>query len=76
MSCEDQGHVKVLARTLGAAADSLDEIATDDETRAKLWDGLSATQRKSLDELVACGKRRERPPQHVLLALDAQITGG
>ena len=76
MSCEDQGHVKVLARTLGAAADSLDEVATDDETRAKLWDGLSATQRKALDELVACGKRRERPPQHVLLALDAQITGG
>ena len=60
MSCEDQGHVKVLARTLGAAADSLDEVATDDETRAKLWDGLSATQRKALDELVACGKRRER----------------
>ena len=59
MSC-DQGHVKVLARTLGAAADSLDEVATDDETRAKLWDGLSATQRKALDELVACGKRRER----------------
>ena len=76
MSCEDQGHVRVLARTLGAAADSLDEVATDDETRAKLWDGLSATQRKALDELVACGKRRERPPQHVLLALDAQITGG
>ena len=76
MSCEDQGHVKVLARTLGAAADSLDEVATDDETRAKLWDGLNATQRKALDELVACGKRRERPPQHVLLALDAQITGG
>ena len=76
MSCEDQGHVKVLARTLGAAADSLDEVAADDETRAKLWDGLSATQRKALDELVACGKRRERPPQHVLLALDAQITGG
>ena len=76
MSCEDQGHVKVLARTLGAAADSLDEVATDDETRAKLWDGLSATQRKALDELVACGKRRERPPQHVLLALDSQITGG
>ena len=60
MSCEDQGHVRVLARTLGAAADSLDEVATDDETRAKLWDGLSATQRKALDELVACGKRRER----------------
>ena len=60
MSCEDQGHVKVLARTLGAAADSLDEVAADDETRAKLWDGLSATQRKALDELVACGKRRER----------------
>ena len=60
MSCEDQRHVKVLARTLGAAADSLDEVATDDETRAKLWDGLSATQRKALDELVACGKRRER----------------
>ena len=76
MSCEDQGHVRVLARTLGAAADSLDEVAADDETRAKLWDGLSATQRKALDELVACGKRRERPPQHVLLALDAQITGG
>jgi hypothetical protein len=76
MSCEDQGHVKVLAGTLGAAADSLDEVATDDETRAKLWDGLNATQRKALDELVACGKRRERPPQHVLLALDAQITGG
>ena len=76
MSCEDQGHVRVLARTLGAAADSLDEVATDDETRAKLWDGLNATQRKALDELVACGKRRERPPQHVLLALDAQITGG
>ena len=56
----DQKHVKVLARTLGAAADSLDEVATDDETRAKLWDGLSATQRKALDELVACGKRRER----------------
>ena len=76
MSCEDQGHVKVLARTLGAAADSLNDVATDDETRAKLWDGLSATQRKALDELVACGKRCERPPQHVLLALDAQITGG
>ena len=60
MSCEDQGHVKVLARTLGAAADSLDEVAADDETRAKLWDGLSATQRKALDELVACGKRHER----------------
>ena len=60
MSCEDQRHVKVLARTLGAAADSLDEVATDDETRAKLWDGLNATQRKALDELVACGKRRER----------------
>jgi len=59
MSC-DQGHVKVLARTLGAAADSLDEVAADDETRAKLWDGLNATQRKALDELVACGKRRER----------------
>ena len=72
----DQKHVKVLARTLGAAADSLNDVATDDETRAKLWDGLSATQRKALDELVACGKRRERPPQHVLLALDAQITGG
>ena len=56
----DQKHVKVLARTLGAAADSLDEVAADDETRAKLWDGLSATQRKALDELVACGKRRER----------------
>ena len=38
----------------------MDEVATDDETRAKLWDGLSATQRKALDELVACGKRRER----------------
>ena len=49
MSCEDQGHVKVLARTLGAAADSLDEVAADDETRAKLWDGLNATQRKALD---------------------------
>ena len=60
MSCEDQGHVRVLARTLGAAADSLEEVAADDETRAKLWDGLSATQRKALDELVACGKRRER----------------
>ena len=60
MTCEDQGHVKVLALTLGAAADSLDAVATDDETRAKLWDGLSATQRKALDELVACGKRRER----------------
>ena len=60
MSCEDQRHVKVLARTLGAAADSLDEVAADDETRAKLWDGLNATQRKALDELVACGKRRER----------------
>ena len=60
MSCEDQGHVKVLALTLGAAADSLDAVATDDETRAKLWDGLSATQRTALDELVACGKRHER----------------
>ena len=60
MTCEDQGHVKVLALTLGAAADSLDAVATDDETRAKLWDGLSATQRTALDELVACGKRHER----------------
>ena len=49
MTCEDQGHVKVLALTLGAAADSLDAVATDDETRAKLWDGLNATQRKALD---------------------------
>ena len=78
MSCEDQGHVKVLARTLGAAADSLDEVATDDETRAKLWDGLSATQRKALDELVACGKRREReaddapPPKKARKELSAR----
>ena len=77
MSC-DQGHVKVLARTLGAAADSLDEVATDDETRAKLWDGLSATQRKALDELVACGKRREReadaapPPKKARKELSAR----
>ena len=78
MSCEDQGHVKVLARTLGAAADSLDEVATDDETRAKLWDGLSATQRTALDELVACGKRREReaddapPPKKARKELSAR----
>ena len=78
MSCEDQGHVKVLAGTLGAAADSLDEVATDDETRAKLWDGLSATQRKALDELVACGKRREReadaapPPKKARKELSAR----
>ena len=78
MSCEDQGHVRVLARTLGAAADSLDEVATDDETRAKLWDGLSATQRKALDELVACGKRREReaddapPPKKARKELSAR----
>jgi len=78
MSCEDQGHVKVLARTLGAAADSLDEVATDDETRAKIWDGLSATQRKALDELVACGKRREReadaapPPKKARKELSAR----
>ena len=77
MSC-DQGHVKVLARTLGAAADSLDEVATDDETRAKLWDGLSATQRTALDELVACGKRREReaddapPPKKARKELSAR----
>ena len=77
MSC-DQGHVKVLARTLGAAADSLDEVATDDETRAKLWDGLNATQRKALDELVACGKRREReadaapPPKKARKELSAR----
>ena len=77
MSC-DQGHVKVLARTLGAAADSLDEVATDDETRAKIWDGLSATQRKALDELVACGKRREReaddapPPKKARKELSAR----
>jgi hypothetical protein len=74
----DQKHVKVLARTLGAAADSLDEVATDDETRAKLWDGLSATQRKALDELVACGKRREReaddapPPKKARKELSAR----
>ena len=78
MSCDYQGHVKVLARTLGAAADSLDEVATDDETRAKLWDGLSATQRKALDELVACGKRREReaddapPPKKARKELSAR----
>ena len=78
MSSEDQRHVKVLARTLGAAADSLDEVATDDETRAKLWDGLSATQRKALDELVACGKRREReaddapPPKKARKELSAR----
>ena len=78
MSCEDQGHVKVLARTLGAAADSLDEVAADDETRAKLWDGLNATQRKALDELVACGKRREReaddapPPKKARKELSAR----
>ena len=78
MSCEDQRHVKVLARTLGAAADSLDEVATDDETRAKLWDGLSATQRTALDELVACGKRREReaddapPPKKARKELSAR----
>ena len=78
MSCDDKGHVKVLARTLGAAADSLDEVATDDETRAKLWDGLSATQRKALDELVACGKRREReaddapPPKKARKELSAR----
>jgi hypothetical protein len=77
MSC-DQGHVKVLARTLGAAADSLDEVAADDETRAKLWDGLNATQRKALDELVACGKRREReadaapPPKKARKELSAR----
>ena len=77
MSC-DQGHVKVLARTLGAAADSLNDVATDDETRAKLWDGLSATQRKALDELVACGKRREReadaapPPKKARKELSAR----
>ena len=78
MTCEDQGHVKVLALTLGAAADSLDAVATDDETRAKLWDGLSATQRKALDELVACGKRREReaddapPPKKARKELSAR----
>ena len=78
MSCEDQRHVKVLARPLGAAADSLDEVATDDETRAKLWDGLSATQRTALDELVACGKRREReaddapPPKKARKELSAR----
>ena len=78
MSCEDQGHVKVLALTLGAAADSLDAVATDDETRAKLWDGLNATQRKALDELVACGKRREReadaapPPKKARKELSAR----
>ena len=78
MSCEDQRHVKVLARTLGAAADSLDEVAADDETRAKLWDGLNATQRKALDELVACGKRREReaddapPPKKARKELSAR----
>ena len=78
MSCEDQGHVRVLARTLGAAADSLDEVATDDETRAKLWDGLNPTQRKALDELVACGKRREReaddapPPKKARKELSAR----
>ena len=78
MSSEDQRHVKVLARTLGAAADSLDEVATDDETRAKLWDGLSATQRTALDELVACGKRREReaddapPPKKARKELSAR----
>ena len=77
MSC-DQGHVKVLARTLGVAADSLDEVAADDETRAKLWDGLNATQRKALDELVACGKRREReadaapPPKKARKELSAR----
>ena len=77
MSC-DQGHVKVLARPLGAAADSLDEVAADDETRAKLWDGLNATQRKALDELVACGKRREReadaapPPKKARKELSAR----
>ena len=74
----DQKHVKVLARTLGAAADSLDEVAADDETRAKLWDGLNATQRKALDELVACGKRREReaddapPPKKARKELSAR----
>ena len=78
MTCEDQGHVKVLALTLGAAADSLDEVAADDETRAKLWDGLNATQRKALDELVACGKRREReadaapPPKKARKELSAR----
>ena len=78
MSCEDQGHVKVLALTLGAAADSLDAVATDDETRAKLWDGLNPTQRKALDELVACGKRREReaddapPPKKARKELSAR----
>ena len=78
MTCEDQGHVKVLALTLGAAADSLDAVATDDETRAKLWDGLSATQRTALDELVACGKRREReaddapPPKKARKELSAR----
>ena len=78
MTCEDQGHVKVLALTLGAAADSLDAVATDDETRAKLWDGLNATQRKALDEPVACGKRREReadaapPPKKARKELSAR----
>ena len=78
MTCEDQGHVKVLALTLGAAADSLDAVATDDETRAKLWDGLSATQRTALDELVACGKRHEReaddapPPKKARKELSAR----
>ena len=78
MTCEDQGRVKVLALTLGAAADSLDAVATDDETRAKLWDGLNATQRKALDELVACGKRREReadaapPPKKARKELSAR----
>ena len=77
MSCEDQGHVKVLALTLGAAADSLDAVATD-ETRTKLWDGLNPTQRKALDELVACGKRREReaddapPPKKARKELSAR----
>ena len=60
MSCEDQGHVKVLARTLGAAADSLDEVAADDQTRARIWDRLTPTQRKALEKLVACGKPRAR----------------
>ena len=81
MSCEHPGQdlaLNVLARTLGATADSLDEVAADDETRAKLWDGLNATQRKALDELVACGKRREReadaapPPKKARKELSAR----
>ena len=49
MSCEDEGHVKVLARPLGAAADSLDEVATDDETRAKVHKRFEKLSRGAIE---------------------------